>query len=174
MRPQEPQLLRTALKDSPQRPPTANRQPPPTTKCQPPAAANRQPPTANRQTPTIGQQHCFCGFVSCPCLDHEAESVPVNIGFCWRYEPFFPLLKDSPDNRMSSTGGMRAPCAPCRGPMCASGETNPLHVYSESESHQNCLIGHDSGSTPALFAGRALWHAGLSLRTPALFGASWR
>ena len=56
-------LLRTALKDSLQGPPTAN----------------RQPPTAG---------HCsilflcdFCG----PCLDYQAESVPVNVRFCWRY-----------------------------------------------------------------------------------------
>ena len=37
-----------------------------------------------RQPPTI-VQHFFCGFVSCPCLDHEAESVPVKAHFCWRY-----------------------------------------------------------------------------------------
>ena len=52
-------LLRTALKDT-----------------QPPTATNRHqpPPTArNRQPPTI-VQYCFCGPVSCPCLDHEAES----------------------------------------------------------------------------------------------------
>ena len=54
-------LLRTALKDRPQRPPTANRQPPtasgnqpPTANhCQPPPITNhRPPPTANRQPPT--------------------------------------------------------------------------------------------------------------------------
>ena len=53
-------LLRTALKDSPRGPPTANRRPPtpaihqPTTANprQPPPTANRQPPpTANRQAP---------------------------------------------------------------------------------------------------------------------------
>ena len=70
-------LLRTALKDSPQGPPTANRhQPPPTANCQPPSAANRHQPQ------TI-VQHRFCGVVSCPCLDHEAESVPstfVSVG----------------------------------------------------------------------------------------------
>ena len=46
-------------------PPITNHQPPPTT-------ANRQSPVANRQPPTIVQQ-CFCGLVSCPCLDQEAE-----------------------------------------------------------------------------------------------------
>ena len=40
-------LLRTALTDSPQGPPTANRQPP---------TANRQPSTANRQPPTVNRQ----------------------------------------------------------------------------------------------------------------------
>ena len=42
-------LLRTALKDRPKGPPTANRQLPPT-------ATNRQPPTANRdQPPTVNR-----------------------------------------------------------------------------------------------------------------------
>ena len=68
-----------SVKDSPQGPPTANRQPP---------TADRQPPTANRQPPTNVQLR-FCGLVSCPCLGHEAEGVPVNVRFCWRYEPFF-------------------------------------------------------------------------------------
>ena len=50
-------LLRTALKDSPQGPPTANRQPPTVTNRQPPTAANRQPPTAaNRQPPTAANR----------------------------------------------------------------------------------------------------------------------
>ena len=39
-----------------------------------------------------GERHtnpsCFCGLVSGPCLDHEAESGPANVRFCWRYEPF--------------------------------------------------------------------------------------
>ena len=51
------------------------------------APRDRQPPTANhRQPPPTIVEDCFCGIVSCPCLDHEAESVPVNICFCWRYE----------------------------------------------------------------------------------------
>ena len=51
-------LLRTALEDSPQGPPTANRQPPPTANRQPPPTANRQPPpTANRQPPPTAN-HC--------------------------------------------------------------------------------------------------------------------
>ena len=41
-------------------------------------------------------QSCFCGFVSCTCLDHEAESVPVNVRFCSRYEGFFFLLLRTP------------------------------------------------------------------------------
>ena len=69
------------VKDSPQGPPTANHQPPPTANC-------RQPPT------TV--QYCFCGFVSRPCLDHGAESVPVNVRFCWRYPFLFFSRKDSP------------------------------------------------------------------------------
>ena len=54
-------LLRTALRDRPKGPPTANHQPPPTanqrqppapTKCQPPTTANRhQPPITNHQPP---------------------------------------------------------------------------------------------------------------------------
>ena len=75
--------LRTALKDRPQAPPTANRQPqtasnrqpptaanrhqmptanhqpPPTTHCQPPTAPNchQPPPTANRQSPPTMVEH---------------------------------------------------------------------------------------------------------------------
>ena len=30
-----------------------------------------------------------CGIVSCPCLGHEAESVPVNVRFCGRSAAFF-------------------------------------------------------------------------------------
>ena len=43
-----------------------------------PPATNHQLPTANRGQPPTIVQYCFCGFGSCPCLDHEAESVPVN------------------------------------------------------------------------------------------------
>ena len=62
---------------------------------QPPAANPRQPPAANRRQPLAIVQYWFCGFVCCPCLDHEAENVPVNVRFCWHHEPFFPV-KDSP------------------------------------------------------------------------------
>ena len=71
---------------SPQGPPTASRQVP--------SANHHQPPTANRrQAPPIVQS-CCCGLVSWPCLGHEAASIPVNVRFCWRYEPlsfFLPL-----------------------------------------------------------------------------------
>ena len=83
------------VKDSPQGPPPANRH-------QPPPPANRQPPptAANRQPPPTANivQHCLWGRVSCPCLDHKAESVPAYIRLCWRYEPFlsFFLLQNSP------------------------------------------------------------------------------
>ena len=113
--------LRAALKDSPQGPPNANRQPqtPPTANRQPPTA-NRQPPTANRQPPTANRhqpltanrhplptatnrqpptivQYCFCGFASCPCLDHGAETVPVNVSFFFfGVTNLFSSLKDSP------------------------------------------------------------------------------
>ena len=62
-------LLRTALKDRPQGPPTANHQPPSgltvngdqlliANRCQPPPTANRQsPPTANRQSPPTTVVH---------------------------------------------------------------------------------------------------------------------
>ena len=66
---------------------------------QPLGTINRQPPTANcrqpppiahrRQPPTIVKD-CFCGVVSCPYLDHDAESVHVSVRFCWHYEPFSP------------------------------------------------------------------------------------
>ena len=68
-----------ALKGSPQGPPTAN----------------RQPPTPNRHQPPTMVQYSFCGVVSCPCLGYEAESVPVNVRFCWRHNPPFSL-KHSP------------------------------------------------------------------------------
>ena len=70
-------------------PPTANRQPPPTANRQPPTAPNRQLPTttSHQPRPTI-VQFCFCGLVSCPCLDHEADSVPVDVLFCCCYERF--------------------------------------------------------------------------------------
>ena len=42
-----------------------------------------------RQLPTI-VQYCFLEFVYCSCLDHEAESVPGHVRFCWRYEPSSP------------------------------------------------------------------------------------
>ena len=81
-------------------PTVTNRHQPPTNRHQPPpTATNRQPPTAtNRHQPPTIVQHCFCGSVSCPCLDHEAESVPVNVRVCWRHEPFAVLLspKDGP------------------------------------------------------------------------------
>ena len=78
-------------------PPTANRQPPPTVNRQPPPTPDPQPPTPNRRQPPTIVQYCFCSFLSCPCLDHEAESVPVKVRFCWCVErpPFFPL-KNSP------------------------------------------------------------------------------
>ena len=83
--------LRTAPED--RQPPTdANRLLLPNANCQPPSTTNHHKPTANcRQPPTI-VQYCFCGFVSCPCLDHEAESVPVNVRFCWRtlFGLYFP------------------------------------------------------------------------------------
>ena len=75
---------RTALKDSPQPPPTAHCQPPPTANCQPPTIV----------------QYRFCGSVFCPCLDHEAESVPVRVRFCWRYRRCFFSFKDSPGGRV--------------------------------------------------------------------------
>ena len=66
---------RTALKDSPQGPATADcHQPPTATNHQPPTSTNRQPPpTTNHQPPTI-VQYCFCGAVSCPCLDQQRAS----------------------------------------------------------------------------------------------------
>ena len=82
--------------ESPKEPPTANRQPPTATNCQLPTATNCQLPTANRHQPPTVFQYRFCVLVSCPCLAHEAESVPMNVRFCWRYKPFSLSLKNSP------------------------------------------------------------------------------
>ena len=72
-------------------------------RAQPPTANRRQPPpTANRQPPTIVQY--------CPCLDHEAESVPVNVvwvGVTNRFL-FFPPLR-------TALGGHRPYCIGHRG-----------------------------------------------------------
>ena len=73
-------LLRAALKDSPQGPPTANHHQLPTTNChhQPPTANRHQPPTANCQPLKERRSD-----------DQDAESVPVNVRSCWRYEGLF-------------------------------------------------------------------------------------
>ena len=68
------------VKDSPQGPPATNRH-------QPPTVINHQPAAANSRYPPTIVQHCFCGLVSFPCLDHDAEGVPVNVRFCCRYNP---------------------------------------------------------------------------------------
>ena len=67
--------LRTAPRNN--QPPTVRRQPPPTAHRQPPPTATHPPPTH---------------------VDHEAESVPVKLRFCWRCEPssFVPPFEDSP------------------------------------------------------------------------------
>ena len=52
------------------------------------APRDHQPSTANRHQPPPVVHFCFCGLASCPCLEHEAESVPVNVRFCRRCEPF--------------------------------------------------------------------------------------
>ena len=85
-----------------QPPGTTNRQPPTATNRQPPTATNRQPPTAtgarnrrqppptanrNRQPPTTVNRQPLKLRRS---HDHEAESVPVNVRFCWRYEGLPP------------------------------------------------------------------------------------
>ena len=69
-----------------QPPRTTNRQPLTAYRQPPPTANNNELPTANRRQPPTVVQYCFCRFVSCPCLDHEAESVPVSVRFCWPYE----------------------------------------------------------------------------------------
>ena len=108
-------LLRTAPEDSPQVvctcwgqgiASTGGRRPAPSVCAL--QISPQGPPTANRQ-PTPTATHCPILFLwccvlpmSCPCLAHETESVPVNVRFCWRYEPLFFLLKDSPG---AATGG---------------------------------------------------------------------
>ena len=59
---------------------------------QPPTANRHQPSTANRHQPQTIVQYCFCGFACCPCLDHEAESDPANVRFCWHYKGLFCFL----------------------------------------------------------------------------------
>ena len=103
--------LRAAPRDhqpptaSNRQPPTiTNRQSPLTTKHQPSPTANCQlPPTANHQ-PSTGaiRQTLYNTVCSGLFLDHEAESVPVNVCFCWRYEAcsfFFSPLKDIPGQK---------------------------------------------------------------------------
>ena len=57
------------------------------------------PTATNRHQPPTIVQYCSYGFVSCPCLDHGAESVPVNVRFCWRYEGFLLFLRTPPEWR---------------------------------------------------------------------------
>ena len=55
--------------------------------------ARKSPTAANRRHCSI----CFCSFLSCPCLDYEAESVPMNVRFVGIINPPpHPLFKDSP------------------------------------------------------------------------------
>ena len=111
-------LLRIALKDTPppreHQLPAANRRPPST------ADRYQPPPTANRHQPPTILQHRFCGPVSCPCLGHEAQHVPVDIRFCWRYEPFFVPSRTGPrravlKERLLARGVTVAPPPP---PVC--------------------------------------------------------
>ena len=53
----------------------------------------RSPGSTTRRARSAVMEYCFCEFVSCPCLAHEAASVPVNVHFCWRYEPAFTLSR---------------------------------------------------------------------------------
>ena len=78
-------FLRTALKDSPRRPPTTNCSPPPATNHQPPIASCRQPPTANRRPPTANRQL----LKERRSHDREADGVLVSGRSRWRYEGFF-------------------------------------------------------------------------------------
>ena len=80
-----------------------------------PPTANRQPPTTNRGQPPPTVQYRFCGLVSCPCLDHEAESVPVNVRFCWHCKPFLFPLKDSPSFQSRAPCGARGTIVPLWG-----------------------------------------------------------
>ena len=79
------------LRTAPPEPPTANRRPPPT-------GTNRQ--TANRHQPPTVVQYRFCEFVSGPCLDHEAESVPregfVSVGATNPFLVVFPFPLGQP------------------------------------------------------------------------------
>ena len=95
-----------------QPPRTSNRQPPQTANRQPPPSANRQLPTANRHQPPTIVQCCFLGLVSCPCLDHEAESVPVNVRFCWRYKSSSPPPQRQPALHCSAPLQQHPPSPP--------------------------------------------------------------
>ena len=60
-------------------------------KGQPPETTNRQPLTRRQPPPTANHRSFML-------LCHEAESVPVNIRFCWRCETSSPPpLRDSPE-----------------------------------------------------------------------------
>ena len=74
-------LLRTALRDRPKGPSTANHQPPQTAnRHQPPTANRRQPPAAtNRQPPTTAKRH------QPPITNHQPPTTTTN-----RHEPPVP------------------------------------------------------------------------------------
>ena len=87
---------RSALKDRPKRPPTANRHQPPTADhCQPPpTTTNRQSPTANRRQPpptATNRQSPTANRQSPPTM---LEHMSYARSFCKKYRsgtPFFPL-----------------------------------------------------------------------------------
>ena len=89
-------LLRTALRDRPKGPPTANHQPPATTNRQPPPTASRQPPTANRQSPPTGNRQ------SPPTM---VEHMSYTLSFCKTavQEHFFFPVKDPPAESMPAS-----------------------------------------------------------------------
>ena len=67
---------------------------------QPPTDANRhQPPTAANRRP-LNQKRSH---------DHEAESVSVNVRFCWRYDRFFFPLKCRPIVYLNMSGLLDGP-----------------------------------------------------------------
>ena len=132
---------------------------PRTTNRQPPTATNRHPPpTANRHQPPTIVQCCFCGFLSCPCLDHETESVAVNVRFCWPFRFF--------------TEGQ--PCPSVRGLLLRVPHRPPPHA-------QTCPWRPPPSAAPAGSACHCVVHGAQAVPTefrvysgPVLLSGTWR
>ena len=123
-------LLRTALRDRPKGPSTANRRQPPTANhCQPPPTANREPPTAaNRQPRITANRH------QPPIPNHQPLPPTTN-----RHQP-----PPTPTNRQSPTAHRPPPTA---NTWCAGGLI-----------WENCVTEHFFFPLRTALCGGQCWH----------------